>query len=229
MMYWRTVMVLAGLLTANAAMAGDRLVLTGGEAGNGSYYSYAGIVLPGPGREAGRGLLQRYWIDVFGYEYNGGPGVVDASAYGMEAALGYGTSFAGGWASTYLGLRYTDTDLRPDDLSAQARGRQVGMKLDIQGDYEIVPGWRGNAIASYASNQRAYWSRVRLMRALSAGHALGGEVVVGGNDESHANSLGLVFTFQPGLVPWSVGLKAGYRQESEDDGAYAGIELGYSF
>ncbi len=228
MMDWRTVVALAALLTANAAMASDRLVLTGGEAGNGSYYSYAGIVLPGPGREAGRGLLQRYWIDAFGYEYDGEPGVVDASAYGMEAALGYGTSFSRGWASAYVGLRYTDTDLQPDDPSAQARGRQVGIKLDIQGDYEIVPGWRANAIASYTSNQGAYWSRVRVMRALSAGRSLGGDVVVGGNDESHAESLGLVFVFQPS-VPWSVGLKAGYRHESEDDGAYAGIELGYSF
>ena len=229
MMYWRTGVVLAALLMANAAVADERLALAGGEAGNGAYYTYAGVVLPGPGREAGRGLLQRYWIDAFGYDYTGGPGLIKASAYGAEAALGYGTSFTGGWASTYLGLRYTNTDLSPDDPSAEARGSQIGVKLDIQGEYEILPGWRGNAIASYTTTQHAYWSRVRLMRALSGRQALGGEVVAGGNDESQATSFGLVFSFQPGSAPWSASLKAGYRHESDDDGAYAGIELGYGF
>jgi hypothetical protein len=229
MMSWRKGVLLAGLLMANAAVADDRLALAGGEAGNGTYYTYAGVVLPGPGREAGRGLLQRYWIDAFGYEYDGAPGRVKARAYGAEAALGYGRPFTGGWASTYLGLRYTDTDLSPDDPSAEARGSQVGVKLDIQGEYEILPGWRGNAIASYTSTQRAYWSRVRLMRALSGRQALGGEVVAGGNDESQATSFGLVLSFQPGSAPWSTSLKAGYRHESDDDGAYAGIELGYAF
>ena len=229
MMSWRKSALLAWLLMANAAVADDRLALAGGEAGNGSYYTYAGVVLPGPGREAGRGLLQRYWIDVFGYEYNGEPGLVKASAYGAEAALGYGRSFTGGWASTYLGLRYTNTDLSPDDPSAEARGSQIGVKLDIQGEYEILPGWRGNAIASYTTTQHAYWSRVRLMRALTGRQALGGEVVAGGNDESQATSFGLVFSFQPASAPWSASLKAGYRHEDDDDGAYGGIELGYGF
>lgn len=229
MIYRRTGIVLAALLTGTAAVADERLALAGGEAGNGAYYTYAGVVLPGPGREAGRGLLQRYWIDVFGYDYTSGSGVIEASAYGAEAALGYGASFTGGWASSYLGLRYTNTDLSPDDPSAEARGGQVGVKLDIQGDYEILPGWRGNAIASYTSTQRAYWSRVRLMRALSGKQALGGEVVAGGNDESQATSVGLVFSFQPGSAPWSASLKAGYRHDDDDDGAYGGIELGYGF
>jgi Cellulose biosynthesis protein BcsS len=226
---WCSSLLVGALLLPGAVVAGERLLLAGGEAGADSYYTYMGVVLPGPGREGGRGFLQRYWVDAFGYQYEGGPGTIEADAYGLEAALGYGTSTDRGWVSAYAGLRYTDTDLSPDDPSAEARGSQAGLKVDVQGEREIVPGWRGNAIASWANQQHAYWTRGRLMRALSQGQAVGGEVIFGGNDESRAKSLGLVFTIQPASQPWSVGLKAGYRSESDTEGAYAGIELGSSF
>lgn len=221
--------LLAVLLMPGTVFGDDRLLLAGGEAGAESYYSYVGVVLPGPGREAGRGLLQRYWLDAYGYEYEAGATNIEADAYGMEAALGYGASSAQGWASAYVGLRYTDTDLDPDDPFAEARGSQAGVKVDVQGERELAPGWRGNAIASWASQQRSYWTRGRLMRAISPSQSAGAEIVFGGNDESRSTSLGLVFVIQPASVPWSVGLKAGYRDESDNDGAYAGIELGYGF
>jgi hypothetical protein len=201
----------------------------GGELGNDAYYSYAGVLLPGPGNESGRGLLQRYWVDAYGYEYDSGSSRIEASAYGLEAALGYGSSNENGWASAFLGLRYTDTDLRPDDVNASARGSQVGVKVDLQGEREIATDWRGNVILSYTNEQRAYWTRARLMHALSARRSLGAEFVVGGNDESRSRSAGAVFTFQPGQSPWSIGLKAGYRHASDDAGGYGGIELGYGF
>ncbi|MEO7386385.1 MAG: cellulose biosynthesis protein BcsS [Gammaproteobacteria bacterium] len=221
--------LVAVLLIPRPTLGGDRLLLAGGEAAEDSYYLYTGVVLPGPGRENGRGLLHRYWVDAFGYEYEGGPGTIQADAYGLEAALGYGTSFSSGWASAYVGLRYTNTDLAPDDPSAEARGSQTGLKVDVQGEREIAPNWRGNAIASWANQQHAYWTRGRLMRTLSPTNALGAEVVFGGNDESRQKSLGLVYTIRPAGERWSVGLKGGYRDEGSTDGAYAGVELGYGF
>jgi hypothetical protein len=226
---WYSLLLSGALLLPGAVVAGERLLLAGGEAGADSYYTYMGVVLPGPGRKDGRGFLQRYWVDAFGYEYESGSGTVEADACGIEAALGYGTSIDRGWVAAYAGLRHTDTDLSPDDPFAEARGNQTGFKVDVQGEREIAPGWRGNAIASWANQQHAYWTRGRLMRALSPGQAVGGEMIFGGNDESRTRSLGLVFTIQPASQPWSVGLKAGYRSESDTEGAYAGIELGTGF
>jgi len=211
------------------AVAENRLALLGGDLGNDAYYSYAGLMLPGPGNDSGRGLLQRYWVDAFGYEYDSASQRIEASAYGLEAALGYGASNEKGWASGFIGLRYTDTDLTPDDTSASARGSQLGFKVDLQGEREIATGWRGNLILSFANKQRAYWTRARLMRALTSRQSLGVEVVAGGNDESRSRGGGAVYTFQPGQSAWSVGLKAGYRDDSDQSGAYGGIELGYSF
>jgi len=221
--------LLALLVVPGGAMADNRLALAGGELGNDAYYTYAGLVLPGPGNDSGRGLLQRYWVDAFGYEYDSASERIEASAYGLEAALGYGTSNEKGWASAFVGLRYTDTDLTPDDTAARARGSQLGFKVDLQGEREIATGWRGNVILSFANKQRAYWTRARLMRALSARQSLGAEFVAGGNDESRSRAVGAVFSFQPGQSPWFVGLKAGYRDDSDQSGAYGGIELGYSF
>lgn len=229
MMIPRIAVLLVGLATATAINAEDRLFLTGGEYSDAAYYTYAGVILPGPGRENGRGWLQRYWVDGFGYEYDGGPGRVEATAYGAEAALGYGNSSAEGWWAVWLGLRYTDTDLSPDDPSAQARGSQLGGKLQVEGEQALAPDWRASAIASYANEQNGYWGRIRLMHGSTPGRAFGVEVVANGNDEADSMATGLVVSLGPDASKWSVGLRAGYRFQDDADGAYGGVEFGYGF
>jgi hypothetical protein len=84
-----------GLVGAGPVHAGDRIFLAGGEYSDVAYYTYAGLIVRGPGRENGRGFLQRYWVDRFGYEYDGAPGRVEADAFGAEAALGCGSQLGG--------------------------------------------------------------------------------------------------------------------------------------
>jgi hypothetical protein len=216
-------------LAAGAAAADDRYFLAGGEAAPDAYYSYAGVVLPGPMREAGRGLVQRYWLDRFGYEYDGGPGRVKASAHGAEAALGYSAPTSAGWWGAYIGLRYTDTRLSPDDTGAKARGSQTGVKFQLEGEHEFMPAWRANAIASYTSTQDAHWSRLRLMHRTQPTLSLGVEAVAAGNRESSFRSAGVVLVAHPAGAGWSIGLKSGYRRQSGDSGAYGGVEFGVAF
>ena len=131
---WKLLAPLAIALLTPAAAQSERLFLAGAELADTAYYGYAGLVLPGPGGSGERGWLQRYWIDAFGYEYDAGPGRVEAEAYGLEASLGYGSSSERGWASAWVGLRYTDTDLSPDDPTATARGSQTGFKFQLDGE-----------------------------------------------------------------------------------------------
>jgi hypothetical protein len=221
-------LLLALLATAPAA-AGDRLLLAGGESADDAYYSYLGLVVVGPARENGRGFLQRYWLDHFGYQYDGGPGPVRARAHGAEAAVGYGGSSASGWANVSVGLRFTDTELSPDDPAAGARGRQLGVKLQLQGEREFAPGWRLGAIASLSSRQREYWGRLRLMHGMTPTLSLGAELVAGGNDESQSTAAGVVLALRSATSRWSAGFKAGARRQDGGEGAYAGVELGYAF
>lgn len=227
----RHIVVLSALvLTACPVAHGeDRLFLAGGEYSDVAYYAYAGLVLPLGARHDGRGFFQRYWLDRFGYEYDGAPGRVEASAWGAEAALGYGGSSASGWWSASLGVRYTDTELTPDDPGAQARGTQTGAKIQLEGERAVSSAWRLGAIASYASQQNGYWGRLRLMHGATSARAVGVEVVANGNDEADSTATGLVFTVQPSSTRWTLSLKAGYRFQDEDDGPYGGLEIGYGF
>jgi hypothetical protein len=215
------------LLMTGPATASDRLLLFGGEVAEAAYYSYLGTVLPFGTRHEGRGWFQRYWVDAFGYEYDGGPGRVQADAYGLEGALGYGGSDETGWWSVSMGLRYTDTSLDPDDRSASARGSQLGAKLQVDFERRLTDDWRLGGIASYSSEQNGYWVRARLMH--GSARAFGVEAVANGNDEADATALGVVTSFQPAGSQWTVGLKAGYRFQQDADGAYAGLEFGHAF
>lgn len=224
-----TLLGVLALVASAAAHGEDRLLLAGGDYADVAYYTYTGLIVPGPGRENGRGFVQRYWLDRFGYEYDGGPGRVDASAWGAEAALGYGAPSANGWWTVSLGLRYTNTDLTPDDREAEARGNQLGGKLQLELEHALTPVWRASAIASYASQQNGYWGRLRLMHGASPARAFGVEFVANGNDEADSTAAGLVFTARPQGSRWSVNVKAGYRFQDEGDGAYGGLEFGYGF
>jgi len=228
MMISRSLLALACLCAASAVVADDRLFLAGAEVSDGAYYGYTGLILPGPHRENGRGFVQRYWLDSFGYEYDGATDRIKATAYGAEAALGYGTSSERGWGTVSLGLRFTNTDLSPDDPAAKARGSQLGVKFQLEGERQIADAWRLGGAASYTSEQDSYWARVRLMHGTPA-RALGAEFVANGNNEAHSEAAGFVVSFQPRAGAWSVGLKAGYRKQSGADGPYGGVELGYAF
>jgi hypothetical protein len=221
---------LLALVIAAPSATAERLLLAGGESADEAYYSYLGMVVTGPARENGRGFLQRYWLDYFGYEYDGGPGRVTARAHGAEAAVGYGGSSRSGWANASVGIRFTDTNLSPDDPAADARGSQLGVKLQLQGEREFAADWSLGAIASVSSRQNEYWGRLRLTHDTTSVMLLGAEVVAGGNRESEFSAAGLVLVLRPASAPtWSVAFKAGARRQDGDDGAYAGTELGYAF
>jgi len=225
-----TAVLALAALAGSAANAQQRLVLFGGEVADAAYYTYFGTVLPFGTREGGRGWFQRYWVDAFGYEYDGGPGRVQADAYGLEAAVGYGGSSERGWWSTSLGLRYTDTSLDPDDPAASARGSQLGGKLQLEAEGRVARDWRLGGAASYSNEQNGYWARARLMHAATPARAFGVEAVATGNDEADATAVGLVTTFQPSAGSrWTIGLKAGYRFQDDADGVYGGVEVGYGF
>lgn len=225
----RLFFVVAALCSAATANAGERLLLAGGEYADAAYYSYAGLIVQGERGAQGRGFMQRYWLDRYGYEYESAPGLVQADVWGAEAALGYGGASADGWWNVSLGARFTDTDLDPDDLSANARGSQLGAKLQVEVEHAVAVQWRLGAIASYATQQSGYWGRVRAMRSLGSTLEAGAEFVASGNDEADATATGLVLGVKPAHSRWSVNLRAGYRFQDVGDGAYGGLEFGYAF
>ena len=56
----RLLVAALGLVAAGAVHAEERIFLAGGEYSDVAYYTYAGLIVPSPGRENGRGFLQSY-------------------------------------------------------------------------------------------------------------------------------------------------------------------------
>jgi hypothetical protein len=213
-----------------SASAADNTWFMGAEGSDSAYSGYVGVLVPSEGlAEQGSGWFQRYWADTFGYEYLGQPGLIEAEAYGAEAAVGWSASSADGYGAISIGYRFVDTELTPDDLSASARGGKSGAKLQFDGERRFSSAWKAQAIASYTTSFDGYWSRLRLLNTSNASAHLGLEVAAQGNDEYDAWLTGLVAVFQPSDGAWSVALKAGYRFQDDLDGAYGGLELSRRF
>jgi hypothetical protein len=222
-------LLLLAVAPVQSALGGDRIFLSGAEASRNDYYTYIGTVIPGPGWQNGKGFFQRYWLDRFGYEYEAGVRDIQARAWGGEAALGYVNPTSRGWWSASVGLKYSDTNLSPDDRAASARGAQISPKVQLEADTQLAPAWRLAAIASYTFDQSQYWGRMRATRRLSSRWSAGGELTVNGNDEFDSIGTGIVGVWQPDSSLWSLALKTGYRFQDGDDGVFVGMEIGRSF
>lgn len=221
--------VVAGVaaLAAGPALAQEQVVLTGFEVSRDSQYAYLGLALPLPGQRLGQGLVQRYWLDYLSYRYEKTPlQDVDAEVVGGEAALGYQDSHAGGWWGAYLGARYADTRLDPDDPGNDGRGKRWYAKLQLDGETELGAGWRINGIVSHLINRDTYWARLRVQTTLAEGWHVGPELVAQGDTDYRAYKLGAFFGNIRLGADSALTLKAGVSKPEDDAAsAYAGAEF----
>lgn len=223
-------LLLAGLASAAMAPAGAqeaRVMLTGLEASRDNQYAYLGAVLPLPGNRLGQGLVQRYWLDYVAYRYEKLPlQDIDTRMVGGEAALGYQQSTAASWWGGYLGARYAHTRLSPGDPDNDDRGGRLRAKLQLEGETDLVAGWRINGIASHLVGDANYWSRLRLQTTLKNQWHIGPEVVVQGDSNYSAYKVG-VFLGNIMLDQTSaLTLKAGMSKPENDQASlYVGAEF----
>jgi hypothetical protein len=214
-------------LAAWPAVAQDRIALAGFEASPDNQYAYLGTVLPLPGEKLGQGLVQRYWLDYVAYRYEKTPAqLIDAKIAGAEAALGYQHGGAGGWWGTYLGVRFADTRLSPDDPGNQDRGRHWRAKLQLEGETEVAPAWRVNGIVSHLLGDDNYWMRVRVQTTLVSQRFVGPEFIAQGAPNYRAYKIGaFVGNIRVGAGS-ALTLKAGVSKPQNDSASmYAGAEF----
>jgi len=189
------------------------------------YYLGLGVIIPLPHYVLGHGWVQRYWIDHYTYSYESGPRRIDATVFGAQAMLGYQASKPGLSGAAYLGLRYSNTSLSPDDPGNSARGDQFRPAAQLEGSKDFSAKWRGEGIVAYTFGLNGYWARARVLRNLSGTKFVGPELIVQGDPTYDAQKVGVVFG---GLQPFSrvfMNLRAGYRFQSGADSPYIGVEL----
>lgn len=221
--YW---MGLVACMAALPVEAQSGIALAGAEAGSNAGYAYLGSVLPLPGSALGKGWVQRYWLDYNTYRYEKAPAQdVDAKVAGCEAALGWhGSSEKGRWGA-YLGGRYGNTRLRPDDPANDDRGGAFNVTVQLEGEAALARTWRVNGIVSHLVGESDFWSRLRLQTVLGNQLLVGPELVAQGDPRYRLYKLG---AFIGGIKlgqEAALTLKAGAsKQESDSAGAYAGVE-----
>src|SRR5690349_14163084 len=112
----RAFVTAALLLTGAAAYADDRLWILTGEVYQSDYYFGGGLLIPFWGNNhLGQGWVQRYWLDTFSYTYDANGRDIDANVFGADAMIGYQASRPGLSGAVYLGVRYSNAHLSPDD------------------------------------------------------------------------------------------------------------------
>lgn len=222
-------LLLAGLLSAamTPAWAQERIMLTGVEVSRDSQYAYLGAVLPLPGNRLGQGFVQRYWLDYDAYRYEKLPQqYIDTRVAGGEAALGYQQSSASGWWGAYLGARYANTRLSPNDPDNDDRGWRLRAKLQFEGETEIGAGWRANGIASNLVGDANYWVRLRLHTLLRNQWHVGPEVIVQGDSNYSAYKVGAFFGNIKLGASSALTLKAGVSNPADEPASlYVGAEF----
>jgi hypothetical protein len=216
------------LIIARHAAAGDMLLISGAEGGGGNgynYYVFTGLVAPIPGNNLGNGFVQRYWVDVLGYNYETFRRI-NATAVGLEGALGYQKAFSRGWGAFYVGGRYATTWLSPDDPGNKVGGGHVWAKVQAEGECDLTHAWKVNGIASYLFSVSNYWLRGRIMHRLNNDLFTGPEIIAQGDHSYKAWQFGWALTGLEPLPKTNLGVKAGVRlTEKLGPGGYLGIEL----
>jgi len=222
-------LLMAGLLYSAAiasASAQSGIALAGMEVSRDDQYAYLGAVIPLPGQRTGNGFVQRYWIDYIAYRYEQSAlQDIDAKVVGGEAALGFQKAESGSWWGAYLGARYANTRLSPDDPGNDDRGARWRAKLQIEGETQLAGNWRINGILSHQIGNDDYWARVRLQTTLTNKWHVGPEFVSQGDSNYSAQKLG-AYIGNIWLGGSALTLKAGVNNpEDFSPSMYAGAEF----
>lgn len=217
-------------LTGAARAEPTELWLAGAETSGDASFMFLGYVAPVGEGHLGDGLVQRYWIDWSRYRYDRAGTQIDASAPGVEAALGWQKGYESGWWAAYLGAAYRNTSLSPDDPTSAVRGSMLRPKLQLEGEFNLPAEWRISGIASYIGGQDAWFLRGRLLHGVPGDWRWGGEASWQGDPSYRANQQGAVLVLPRTAGGWDFGFKLGSRQVGGVAArAYAGIEAGAAF
>lgn len=217
----------AWLQPAAAGTAPEGFVLAGAEKSQDDYYAYLGLVTPVGDARLGDGLVQRYWLDRFAYEYVKDNIRYRANGQGVEAALGYQRGSAAGWWAAYGGAALRHIELSPADPTSSADGTRLRFKVQLEGERKISDSVRLIGNSSYLFGQQAYRASGRL--AFGSRLLFGPEYTIQGDPDYRMRKAGLFIGGIP-IGKAALSVHAGKRRISgrESEG-YAGLDFFFQF
>lgn len=179
-------LVIGAALTLSAgAHAASTNVFTGVDVAHDAWYAYVGgdTGLQGQDILTQPGFIGRINGGYGQYSYDKpGTGNIDGDSGNVGLMLGYGTNFSGGRVSAYLGGDWINQNLSPNDPLANAEGSRFGAKAQLEVSVNPVDGFGGEALGSYSTAFRTYWTHASVGYHFSA-FSIGPEVGFVGNED----------------------------------------------
>lgn len=172
------------------AEANDNVEVFAGGQVDFANYVFAGATVALPGSTIGNGFALRGLVDVGGYDYiRGDLGPIKASFSGAELDGVYQLSLKSFWSDLAVGANDTYTSLSPYDPNNLLRGRQVELRVSLDGGKVAGP-WRADWFGYYGTRLDDYQARLGLTHALSRQWRLGAEVDAEGNPNYQLRQVG---------------------------------------
>lgn len=208
----------------SSSRAGE-LYLAGANSGVNSDYAFAGVLIPLPGAQLGKGLAARVWGDHLDYSYLSNGRRIDASGFGGALAGVYQFSGDWGWSNLSAGMTFRNTLLSASDPSNREAGAHAYFNGQADGGFNLNASWRIRGLASYTPQSHDYFVQAGIDRVVFEGLRLGvGPIFQGGrNYREVSGGITAYFQIRNGLeLAPTIGVS---HSSSGDTGAYGGVTL----
>ena len=173
------------LTISSLAHAASTDVFTGVDVAHDSWFAYVGGVTALQGQDIATqsGFLARLAGGYGQYNYNKpGTGNIDGDVGNANLMVGYANVFQGGRVTGYVGLDWIDHSISPNDPLNSANGGRLGAKGQLEFTFNPVDHIDVNAIGTYSTAFRTYWSRFEVGYNFGP-VSVGPEIGFAGNEE----------------------------------------------
>jgi len=152
-----------------------------------------------------------------------------ANFKGGSAAFGYEMFFKRSRLAAYVGVAARNTSLSPDTFFSDARGENTGVKLQLEGDYNLSERYVASTIATYTGISDNFWTRSRLgYKCDKTNIHFGPEVVVHGDNDYDYRAGGLYVADIP-FFTTPINVEATAKAEQVNgQGIYGTFGVGFS-
>ena len=221
-----TAILLSSMLALPSTTAADGLLLTGIEStSSSSSYLFVGALIPLPDNSLAHGLVMHLWTDFLTYSYDAGATEINAKVNSVSAAIAYHDSASNYWWNAKIGTARGNTRLTPDDPGNKSRGIQTDIKLGLSGERQLSSSLKINGILDYGTDNKAYWTRFRLLGKFSGQKYHGPEIIFQGDSTYEIQQFGWAITGIAIQNNSSLGVKAGVRKSGDSTSRYLGVEV----
>lgn len=220
------ILLATSVLAAPGGAALAQPTVFGGVTFGSDELAYLGMTAPL--NPTGTGLALRGIVSGSKYDYRSADVKIDGRQVRGDLSLLLQSSSANLYADAGVGVRYVDTHLSPSDPANRDADRgswEAAVSASVQATQDA---WRVTGFASYGFDQRDYFVRGDVSRAVAPAVRLGLETLFDGDRTYDRRRLGVLAAYSTS-PNWEVQISVGAADSSTRNGAYGGMSFRRTF